>query len=165
MKPCVCTIWVGYIYLLYPQDWRVLTPCNKFHATRYLGVFNWAPPDEGLCCWKQVYRKVADSEYDTCRKCPWLFPNVTEACSTAALLRTLRHRMPTSTVPTLKTLGNSRPFLRPLFLRNLRFFQGCIDGSSTSQNTHKPLRSHVLQDIQKLRIESNTPCFTQVKLL
>ena len=35
---------------------------------------------------------------------PWLFPKVKEACSTAALLRTLRHRTPTSTVPMLNTL-------------------------------------------------------------
>ena len=40
---------------------------------------------------------------------PRLFPNVKEACSTAALLRTLRHRTQTSTVPMWRTIGNSRP--------------------------------------------------------
>ena len=48
----------------------------------------------------------------------WLFPKVKEAYSMAALLRMLRHRMPTSTVPMLRTLGNSHPFFTRDFTRD-----------------------------------------------
>ena len=53
--------------------------------------------------------------------CPWLFPKVKEACSTAAHLRALRHWTPTSTVPMLRTRGNSRPF-RVLYFWEFRDF-------------------------------------------
>ena len=54
-----------------------------------------------------------------------LFPNVKEACSTAALLRTLRHRTPTSTVPMLRTLERRAIFASFVF-ENSEVFQGCI---------------------------------------
>ena len=60
--------------------------------------------------------------------CPRLFPNVKEACSTAALLRTLRHRTPTSTVPMLRTL-ESRAIFASFVFENSEIFQGCIAAS------------------------------------
>ena len=56
------------------------------------------------------------------------FPNVKEACSTAALLRTLRHRTPTSTVPMLRTL-ESRAIFASFVFENSEIFQGCIAAS------------------------------------
>ena len=55
-------------------------------------------------------------------------------------------------------------FFASFILEISEVFHGCIDGSSTRRNTHNPLRSHTARDIKKMRIASNTHCFTQVKL-
>ena len=62
---------------------------------------------------------------------------------------------------------DSRKFVTffPSFVfEDFEIFQGCIDGSSTSQNPHNPLCSHAVWGIKKLCMESNTHCFIQVKL-
>ena len=81
-----------------------------------------------------------------------------EACSTAALLRALRHRTPTCTVP------NSDPFRIPYFWE----FQYFSRMHRWILNKQKYPQSFALTRCagykKKLCVESNTHCFTQVKL-